>query len=170
MEEAKAQDSGEQSSWGWWNSVVSSIKTTAEKVVEIYKEDLQEFAGNISEDTGKAIEDVKHSELVEKAIAVASSYEANKILSQVVDAISDDKSSSSSVSTPATRLEAKILEVQKDIGTYCTSPSEAAFDEFCKNFSSKEREKVGEGVVLVDSRFTKKKRRKLLTCLRRARC
>ena len=143
---SKVEDDASWSGGGWWNSVVSTIKATAEKVVEVYKEDLQEFAGNITHDTEQVIEDVKHSEIVEKALAAAANYDGANILNTVVDAISDEKSNNNV--TPATRLEAKILELQKDIGTYCTSPSEAKlFEAFCKEFSSKDEEKVRNVLV-----------------------
>jgi hypothetical protein len=143
VEQSKSAEPQSSSVGSWWNSVVSSIKATAEKVVEVYKEDLREFAGNITLDTEQVIDDVKHSEFVEKAIAAASSYD-NTLLSQVVDAISDDNNatSNSNAGATASRLEAKILELQKDIGTYCTSPAEEQFVEFCKSYIGAEKEQV----------------------------
>jgi hypothetical protein len=126
--------------WAAWNTISTTIKATAEKVVEVYKEDLREFAGNISNDSQLALEEVKHSELVEKARAAAA---GSTLMSQLVDAIStEDDSRAGTGGTPGSRLDGKLLELQKDIGTFCTSPTEdKAYEEFSKSFVATQREK-----------------------------
>ena len=109
----------------------------------MYKEDLREFAGNISQDSQHVLEEVKHSELVEKARAAAA---GSSLVTQLVDAIASEGDGGRNVvaasATPASRLESKLLELQKDIGTFCTSPTEdKAYEEFSKSFVASQREK-----------------------------
>ncbi len=114
-------------------------------MVEVYREDLREFAGNISEDSHLAMEEVKHSDIVEKARAAAS---GSSFLHQIVEAIAstdDDDSRGASgggQDVRASRLDSKLSELQRDIGTYCTSPpDDKAYTDFCSTFAAAKKEK-----------------------------
>ncbi len=85
------------------------ISSVAEKVVEAYKEDLGEFVGAVTADTGKAVEDVKQSEWVASAKALAASNTLVKDLVDVVIASTADESVQQSP-VPTSRLEAKLGE------------------------------------------------------------
>ena len=94
---------------------------------EVYKEDLQEFAGNVSQDAERVMEDVRASELLEKA-RVTAAEGTNYLVTHLVEGIADDDGDE--VATPVSRLDSKLAELQKDFGTFCTVPTDDRFETF----------------------------------------
>jgi len=121
---------------GWWGSVWNSVREATEKVVEVYKEDLAEFAGNISTDTERAVEEVKRSEMLER-VRAKSAESAQYLVDNLVDGLADE--SIEAIKAPTNRLEQKLLELQSDMGTYCTVPTGDDWSTF--EFVAVDREK-----------------------------
>jgi hypothetical protein len=131
----------ETSWWGFADSVWATVKDASEKVVAVYKEDLAEFSANVSADTELIVEEVRKSEILEAA-RVKAAEGTNFIVNHLVEGIAGDDDAGTPVkAAPANRLEAKILELQRDMGTFCTVPTGDDFPLFAESFVAADEEK-----------------------------
>ena len=141
LAEDEPVEAAETSWWGIADSVWATVKDATEKVVEVYKEDLADFATNVSADTELIVEEVKRSEMLEAA-RVRATEGTNFLVNHLVEGIAGDEDAATPVRTPpANRLEAKILELQRDMGTFCTVPTGDDFVSFSDSFVAANEEK-----------------------------
>eukprot|EP01116_Phalansterium_solitarium_P019035 TRINITY_DN5206_c1_g1_i1.p1 TRINITY_DN5206_c1_g1~~TRINITY_DN5206_c1_g1_i1.p1 ORF type:complete len:336 (+),score=95.30 TRINITY_DN5206_c1_g1_i1:85-1092(+) len=131
--ESKNQTSG--SGGSWWGGFVNMVKTQAETVVNVYKEDLQEFTKTIKDDTKDVIQKTAASE--------------ENIASQITTGISGllglqqgkgSKGSKDATVIAADRHHSRLLGLQSELSTFCTDPTDAEeYAEWQKTFAINEK-------------------------------
>ena len=142
--DAVAQEGGGW--WGYWDVVkdaAQSVQEAANVVVEIYKEDLAEFAGAVKDDTEHAVEEAKKSDLVMKASQLTLN-DASSFVERLVGGLleKENEEAAGRKPVPRNRMEAKVVELQKDIATFLTDPEDEEFEAYVQLFDAAKVERV----------------------------
>jgi len=111
-----------QSSSTWWgfSGVLDKVKRTSENIISIYKEDLTEFSRTIQSDTKEVIKKTTEEESLETITSSITGFFG----------FSQSKNENKETTTPAKRgvivdrHQARILQLQTELSTYCTEPTD----------------------------------------------
>eukprot|EP01088_Endostelium_zonatum_P000608 TRINITY_DN10856_c0_g1_i1.p1 TRINITY_DN10856_c0_g1~~TRINITY_DN10856_c0_g1_i1.p1 ORF type:complete len:350 (-),score=144.25 TRINITY_DN10856_c0_g1_i1:26-1075(-) len=123
--------------WGW-------VKSTTDKVVTIYKEDLAEFTKGVSEDTSAVIQNQQISSAV------------SNVLSKLE--LTDEKGKENINNEATSTLnphEAKVLALQNDLETFTKDPEDEAYKEYIKQFKFTTQIKNDASLVLKQNQKVK---------------
>lgn len=111
-----------RSSGSWWgfSSVLDKVKRTSENIISIYKEDLTEFSRTIQNDTKEVIKKTTEEESLETITSSITGFFG----------FSQNKTENKETATTGKRgvivdrHQARILQLQTELSTYCTEPTD----------------------------------------------